>query len=42
MSEEELYLFQLSTIDMAEFCVFPPEIMGIEMIQLHPLCVSSN
>jgi hypothetical protein len=42
MSEEELDLFQLFAIHVAEFCARPTEIMRSEMIQLHPLCALSN
>jgi hypothetical protein len=37
MSEEELDLFQLSAIRMAEFCAGPAQIMRSKVIQLHPL-----
>jgi hypothetical protein len=42
MSEEELNLFQLSTVYMAEFCAGPAQIMRSKMIQLHPFRAPSN
>src|SRR5260370_24293652 len=42
MSQEELDLFQLSTIHMTEFCASPAEIMRSNMIQSHPLRTPPN
>ena len=42
MSEEELDLFELSAIHMAQFCAGPAQIMGSKMIELQPLRAPSN
>src|SRR3974390_1901523 len=42
MAEKELNLLQFSAVHMAEFCAGSPEIAWSEMVQLHPLCTSSD
>jgi hypothetical protein len=42
MAEKELNLFQLSAIDMAQFCASSPKILWSEMVQLHSLSATSN
>jgi hypothetical protein len=42
VAEKELDLFQLASVDMAELCARPPQVVRREMIKLHPFGTIPN